>query len=378
MPRRILYPASFIQTVPVPERWDYRPLPGLIHRANPEQRDKEIERLEAWYRTLNSGAKTDLKHRLRSLSFRDFWSAYYELMTAQIALGLRATSVRHAPLLKGKRPDFRLKFSPGSRHIWEVAAAYQTLERESDDYKAHELANWLNRTFQHRWSVLVDAEQFGHGGVSYSAAKPKIQAWLNRLEHGGPRLLELRQPVINCQLRLTASSSQLRDEPGPIVRALMGQGGNLTATERLRNALRKKVKKYSVAKNMNIPLVVFLYEGNFGHISREDVEWALFGQWHISIPSGRLGVDPGGLFMPAPNGNSQNTRLSAVVYCRREWKDNAVHATMFIYHHPAARNCIPLDFFSPLPQCRIIIRDTELEQIWENGPEGEIKIFRLD
>lgn len=182
MPRCLLYPKSFVRSITIPERWDRRPLPNLFHKAPQPSRDAEVARLERWYRELQSGEKTELKRRLRSLSLRDFWSAYYELMTARIGLQLGALSVRHGPLLDGKRPDLLLAFASGARQIWEVAAAFQAPGREGDDDKAHALASFLSREFQHRWSIIMGAKQFGPGGLSLRVARPRIQHWLNRLE----------------------------------------------------------------------------------------------------------------------------------------------------------------------------------------------------
>lgn len=116
--------------MPVPESWDGRPLPNLIHKAtNPEY---ELTRLENWYRELRGGQKKDLKKRLRSLSYRGFWSAYAELMVSRVAHGLGAASVKHSPLLWDKRPDFMVNFAGRGKQIWEVAAAFQTKEREHE------------------------------------------------------------------------------------------------------------------------------------------------------------------------------------------------------------------------------------------------------
>jgi hypothetical protein len=84
--RKVLYPSSFLRSVPAPESWDRRTLPNLIHNAsNPEN---ELIRLEIWYRCLHSEQKKDLKKRLRSLSHREFWSAYAELMVSRVAHAL--------------------------------------------------------------------------------------------------------------------------------------------------------------------------------------------------------------------------------------------------------------------------------------------------
>jgi hypothetical protein len=380
MSKRVLYPTRFVASVTAPEEWDRLPLPNLLHCNDPITRDQEIERMERWYRELQSGEKIQLKKRLRSMTFRDFWSAYYELMTSRIAHGIGALSVRHAPALAGKRPDFKVHFQSGAQ-IWEVATAYQTMDREVDDDKAHDLANRLNREFSNRWRVVVEAEAFGPGAVPLSRALPRIQAWLDRLEQGGPDHLRLCPPIINCELSLRAHPPRDGDEARPIVSALMGQGGNITATDRIRNVMRKKIKKYGAVHHSRAPLVVFLYEGDLLHISQESLEWALLGNLQVTFSPGQeqapLSRAPGGLFLPGPDGRPQNTRLSAVVYCRRQWQDGAPHATVFVYHHPAARNPLPLAQFEPLPQCQITIRDTELRQEWTTCPNEEIQILPL-
>jgi hypothetical protein len=167
----------------------------------------------------------------------------------------------------------------------------------------------------------------------------------------------------------------------PIVAALMGQGGNVTATDRLRGVLRKKIKKYSSLRHARVPLVLFIYEGNFLHISRESLEWALFGNLRVTFSPNQaeapISLEPGGLFLPGPSGQPQNTRLSAVVYGRHQWLDGAPYATLFVYHHPSARNPIPHGQFAPLPQCRTTIREETIEQHWSSDLDGAIEFLSL-
>ena len=204
MPRRLVYPLQFVKTLPPPEPWDRRPLLKLLHPRDPVTGDKERERIEQWYRELKSGEKIHLKHRLRSIQFREFWSAYYELMTARVARGVGAPSVRHAAPLRNRRPDFTVTFPSGTQ-IWEVAAAYQTLEREADDDKAHDLANRLNHKFQHRWRVVVEASTSAQGQCHCRKrgplSRPGWIGWITAapFESGsGPRSL-----TASCRLELT-------------------------------------------------------------------------------------------------------------------------------------------------------------------------------
>lgn len=380
MHRRLVYPKQFVNSVPFPEKWDRRPVPNLLHPRDSVTGDQERERIERWYLELKSGEKSHLKQQLRSMRFREYWSAYYELMTARIAQAFGALSIRHAARLAGGRPDFTIKF-PSGQQIWEVATAYQKENRETDDDKAHELANRLNSKFVHRWRVTVEAENFGAGGVSLSKVLSRIQAWLNSLDQGGPVRIGFRPPMINCELSLRAHPPSEGDEPRPIVSALMGQGGNITATDQLRNVLRKKVKKYGSVKARGAPLVVFLYEGDWLHISRDSLEGALLGELQVTFSQGQressYSLAPGGLFMPAQDGRAQNTRLSAVVYGCRQWMNGAPYAKLFVYHHPEARHPLPLELFDPLPQCCLTVGETEIKQQWTSDPDGEIKILQL-
>ncbi|WP_141654440.1 hypothetical protein [Candidatus Nitrospira nitrosa] len=374
---RSLYPKSFIRSIPRPEHWDRRPLPNLFHGAlNQEQ---EIEKLERWYKELKSYQKLDLRKRLRSLTFRDFWSAYYELMASRIAKEVGSTSIQHSPLLGSRRPDFIVQFPDGNKQVWEVATAYQRIERENDDDKSHELASWLNQNFEHQWGVLVDAERFNSGGLSINGARPIVQAWLDKLDNGGPRDVAIGPPLISCHLTLTAS--QRHDIRRPIVEGLAGQGGNITATDQVRNTLRKKVKKYKAVQKQELPLIIFLFEGDRLHISRESLQRALWGEWQsrMNRNTGESSwvLAPGGLFMPDQQNTPQNTRLSAVVYGQRRWHNSALHAALFVYHHPMARHPLPDSYFAGLPQSYVTLSDFEFKAQWSHSPKGETNLLRL-
>ena len=301
-------------------------------------------------------------------------------MVARIAVKLGAVSIRHSPLLWARHPDLCVSFQEGGRQIWEVAAAFQTPERERDDTMAHDLASRLSREIQHRWGVMVDATNFHGAPVSLNRIIPTIRTWLDQLEHGGPTELTLKPPTINCTLALTTGTSLHRDQLAPIVRGLSGQGGNLTATDRLRDVLRRKVKKYGGAAHARLPLIIFLFEGDWLHIDPFALEGALWGQQAVTFTPGAntagLGVQAGGLFLPGPNGRAQNTRLSAVVYCRRVWHHGVVHAALNIYHNPVAARPLDSRFFNGLAQCHIIVRETEIEITWDH--ERDSKMLSLD
>jgi len=368
----LLYPTSFIASLPPRLPWDLRPLPKLL---SSEYRDSEVERLERWYRELQSNEKEELKIRLRSLSLRDFYSAYYELMTARIALKIKASSVEHAAPLGNLRPDLKIAFPAGAQHIWEVATAFQPRERAFDDDRAHELARTLSEMFEHTWGVVLSATKFGTGGISLKKARPIITRWLERLDRGGDRHLALRRSVIDCEMHLNAYRLRDRVKPALIIVGLMGQGGKLDASERIRSVLRKKTRKYASLKELGLPLSVFVYEGDWLHISPWSVEGAIWGKQQVIFKLGEKellpAVDDGGLFLPGPDGLPQNRGLSAVVYGKRVFYQDKVYASLRVYHHPYALCPVSDDCFDDIPQCRTTFNSEGFEKHWNYDPGDE-------
>jgi len=378
--RKVLYPSSFLKSVPVPESWDRRPLPNLIH--NSPNSENELTCLENWYGWLKSGQKNDLKKKLRSLTYRDFWSAYAELMVSRVAYGLGATSVKHSPLIWDKRPDLMVSFAGRDKQIWEVAALFQAQSKEMHARGLYELAGWINREISPNggWKIWLDGSEVKPGGIPYKKIKAQILDWWKNLDCGGRKNLKFSRPEMNCELCLTAIKIIESENSSSIIDGIFSGGGSSSATIRLKEVLRKKIKKYRDVKKSNHPLVVFLFEGDREEISPFALEGALWGQQTVSF-SGTIpgnsswGVQDGGLFLPGPNGRDQNTRLSAVVYCRRICKDNDVSATLNVYHNPMAMHPFKLDFSGGAAQCKAIIKETEIEISWDY--QRDTRMLRL-
>jgi hypothetical protein len=162
--------------------------------------------------------------------------------------------------------------------------------------------------------------------------------------------------------------------------SLWGQGGNLSSTDRFKEVLRKKIKKYSGVADAKLPLVVFMFEGNWLHIDPFSLEGALWGQQTVNfsrnIPgSSSLEIKEGGLFLPGPDGRPQNTPLSAVVYCRRVYHNNNVYATLKVYHNPMALHPIEPECFRGVAQCQTKIRETEIEIKWDKKRDSRMLLL---
>jgi hypothetical protein len=202
---------------------------------------------------------------------------------------------------------------------------------------------------------------------------------LKELDSGGSTKLSIRPPQLNFDLNLWASPKSETGDPGSIVSGIMGQGGKLEANCRIKDILRRKIKKYPEASAAKLPFVVFLFEGDWIQVSPFSLEGALWGQQivNFSRSSGdsSLAVKDGGLFLPGPDGRPQNTRLSAVVYCRRVYHNNNVHATINVYHNPMAQHPIDRDCFRGVAQCQTIIREKEIKIKWDKKRDSRMLLL---
>jgi hypothetical protein len=177
----------------------------------------------------------------------------------------------------------------------------------------------------------------------------RVQAWLDTCRPGEAATLSLTREEVG--FALTLSTAGVHPEPAPIVDGIVGPGGKIETHETVRAAIGKKVNRYRYVKEVRVPLVVFVWQGTWMHVSHTSVEWALFGQDQVTftrsreggLTDARWGRAPGGLFGFGRDGASdpENTRVSAVVYGERESHSGSVYARLRVYHHPFAATPLP-------------------------------------
>jgi hypothetical protein len=313
---------------------------------------RELERIERWYRELR-GSNKWLRERLRSVTTREFWAALYELMTSRI-FAERGWYSRYEPTVASRTPDFSVRCPDGFTFIAEVLTAFQDPTQDKQEAAIHELASRLDR-ISHRVMVLVEDVCLPSHTVSLDPLVPRVRAWLDRCTPGRSHRITIRHP--DAPMTLTLSTfRRVRSSPGPIVQGVMGLGGNITSTDRIRKSIRRKVVKYGNLEGLDAPLVLFLWQGDWLKVTDTSLEWALFGRLraHISrvaVPSStKWSHAPGGLFALRPDGTPRGTALSAVVYCSRLWHRGRVYARTQVYHHPYAERPLPTTLFRDVPQ----------------------------
>jgi len=345
--RGLVYPRCFVKTVSPPASWDKRPLPLLL-RGSHLGSNKEIARIERWYRELR-GPKKGIRGRLRSLTPRDFWSALFELMTSRIFV-TRGWRNRYEPRLQGMTPDFLVR-AGRDKFLAEVLTAFQDPEDERRESLAYRVASELNKIL-HPIAVLVEGVDAPQPMRSLRPLASRVRSWLDTLQPGRSHRITISAPEVPIAVRLM-SFQMPRSSPQPIVQSVGGDAHQIMATERLQRAIEKKVSRY---RNLALPLVLFVWEGDWIEVTPTSLDWALFGRLRVNIAraAGTKTVAtsrvPGGVMSWGPSGQPTNASLSAVAYCSRVYHRGRVHTRIQVYHHPYARRAIPRSLFAGVPQ----------------------------
>src|SRR6267142_5062430 len=317
-----LYPEEFVAGLPEPHSWERRPLLKLLRgeRLDPSE---EIERIERWFRELRAdqGPKKALRGNLRSLKTRQFWSGLYELMTARV-FAEQGWTATYEPKLGASRPDFLVECSNlgGFKFIAEVMTAFQSRADEQAKEELSKMAEALNQV-RHRVGVFIDEVQLPTRTISLDGVRRRVRDWLDSVNPLAEAQLELTPPEWPLTLRLS-SVPGLRDTAAGIVDGIQLPGGRIDSDKRLAQSIRRKVAKYRQTKQLGVPLILFLWEGDWIKISDTSLEWALFGREQFVRERRGASVVThwrragGGLFGFGGDGSStpRHTRLSAVAY----------------------------------------------------------------
>jgi hypothetical protein len=353
--RTVLYPPEFVRRLPRAGSWELSPL-LLLLRGEHQDRSAEIERIERWYRELNGAEdrKRSLAGNLKSKDLRNFWSGLSDLMTSRLFVE-RGWLPTYEPIVGKATPDFLVQLADGSQFAAEVLTAFQDRESERREADLYYVANVLNE-IEHRIGVFIDSVFVPTQRPSLNRLRERVRAWLDSLLAGGYRRRKLR--ISRDGLSVTISALEIGKSPRPIVRGMMGTGEKIMAHKTLNDAVLRKVRKYGAVKELGLPLVLFVWEGDWMKVTSTSLEWALFGQEQVTSIHRAAGIDwkwrraPGGVFGFGHDGTGEarNTRISAVAYCSRVWQAGQVFARVALYHHPYAAHPISNNVFAGTPQ----------------------------
>lgn len=254
------------------------------------------------------------------------------------------------------RPDYLVKPAEGSEFIAEVLTIFQSREDERGEANLYRLASALDQ-IAHRIGVFIDHAWMPPRTPNLRPVVASVRRWLDSCDGTREQRFTTRRPV---SLKLSTVVPP-RDEPAPIVVGMLGAGGEINADETMWTMMTRKINNYRAVKDLRLPFVLFLWEGDWLKVSERSLQWALFRRDEMRIfrQAGRIighqwGRAPDGLFAFGHDGrgNPRNTRLSAVAYCARDVMEARVHVRMRLNHHPYAANPLPTSLFDgAVSQC---------------------------
>ncbi len=369
--RRLLYPTHFVKKVPKPERFfEDRYLVKLLKGDfyNPQ----ELECLERWYRELQSDHKKDLKMRLQSFDNRKFYSAVTELATSRVCVE-RGWKYKHGAFCMGKCPDFVVTPQDRQKFILEVVTVFEDQEKQKQREILRDIARQIKKEFPNV-SILFDAKILPQRTINISALLPSIKSWVDDLVNGGNKELEIDQTADSMRLKLKLCYRRLDNSTEKIPDDMLIPAGQTKSPERILGRIREKVKKYREVQAKRIPFVIFVWRENDFDVTPFSFESAVLGQMKISITRSpeekSIVLRTQGAFYDSAT-NPQNTRLSAIAFCKRERTDDKVFAQMHLYHNPDAAQPLSDRFFKGVPQLLPQkVTDKEIIMKWDKDPES--------
>lgn len=310
--------------------------------------------IEKWFDNLPEEVKADFRGRLRSKRDGDFLSAYYELVFHQYCLEV-GWNVTKDKVFNNKTPDLFIE-TDDNKFVIEVLV----LQKSDIDKKNNERFNDLLRkieTIDTRYLLSVDLEEWLNEDSDIDKIVRLIATQITSLgKINNKEELELNESGFHGKITVYLNKDY---KPRGKILSWSPPGGFFAfPTDRIKNEMRKKIAKYNFFKEMGIPFVVAICSDEAPFISHSALDWTLYGRmvvtWNINEPDAeaKSGRDNSGFITPNPGlmWETQNTGLSAVIFCSRHWGQEKVLYDMRVYHNAWARNKLDSKYFEQIPQ----------------------------
>jgi hypothetical protein len=325
---------------------------------------KERAKIEEWFQTIPPNIQPAMRGRLRSISSKQHFSAYYELVIYQFFKSM-GYSVTIYPKLPEGEPDLLVADKNLEKPIVvEVATVFDNPHWQKEEQKFDLILDRLD-SIEHYFfiSVIVNSEPIPER-VDYKKLKQFVIEWLDRFDpHTTHTIQEIGYQADELNLTLSLLPKKTV-EKAPIVGSYM-LPARFIGTNQLRSMFEKKINKYKSVKDRKLSFIIALAMIDMP-AGEEGLLRELFvkPKFNIKInPNGKAsGVEPApdfsGLLTPKPglDGKARNTRLSAVLIAKSRWLERGeneqakrLHYFSVIYN-PWACNPIDHEIFEGYPQ----------------------------
>lgn len=346
--------------------------------------------IEKWIQNIQEpNERKDFISRFTSKDDKAHLSAFFELMWNQYFFEEHWNIERHPLLSNNKKPDFKVT-SPNQEFYFEVVTAFPEKVESKNQQALDELLNVLNKV-EHYFFVGVHLKSWLPDRYRSSKVRDFIVQELDKLNpetdcQEATKTIEYKEDGVEIDFDIYGKKVIAKH---PIIGSVMNPGfSGPVGSDQIKGRLVEKVKKYKDIKNQQKPLVIAVCS-DASSIHTDMLEYDLFGRPVLSFSVNGEGPstwsrDKSGIFTPKKSDLSDpsNTRLSAVIHCRRKWvktekfPDGSMGYEILIFHNPWATQPLKFDVFGDkVPQYIPDYKPDKIEMLWKNKISDRVVLF---
>ena len=297
--------------------------PYIVKLALEARFSHEREKIEKWFQDVPESAQQDVLARLRSVSSKQHFGAYYELVTGEFFKKL-GYSVEMSPAFGSDNPDLLVTgLNLEKPIVIEVATVFDDPEWEKEDRKLNVILDQLDMIRHYYFLGVTVKDTPIPENIDYDSLRNFVITWFDSFD---PKVTEVIKTTqydkdgLKLSLDLIPKSPRFRKKKG-LIRGAHSLPARFISNQQLRNALKKKATKYNFVKEQGLPYIVALslYDAS---ADNQDVVDQLFGKRSLTISrdaeghfvNQQQGRDSSGICKP-----NQNSRLTGVITIKSNW-----------------------------------------------------------
>lgn len=344
--------------------------------------------LEEWIRNIGSKKRKDILGRLVSFRDKEHLSAFFELMWHQF-LFEEGYKIKIEPRLKnGKRPEFFV-VSRNQDFYFEVVASFADEELQKKIKTTEEVLGKVARMKSY-YPITVSLNSWLEPHFKHSDFLRFVRETLQIIEKSEkdftePKTFLYEKNGADIQVQVYP---KYKEESSVLMAVHYPGYSGVLGSDKIKGRIQEKISKYRDVKALKKPLVISLcFDSGSSTYGQPSVEYDLFGRPMVVFSKNEEGesrwaVDGSGLFMQKnKDGSPKNTRLSAVISCKRKWDKTEKYPEgsyvyeMEVFHNPFASCPIEPEVFKKLPQYVPVRDETGGHMEWINKSDKENRVI---
>jgi hypothetical protein len=346
------------------------------------------ELLEEWFSSYPENAKKDLRARFRSSDDIKHLAAFFELYLYNLLRKI-GFEVEVHPEIQGKstHPEFKVYYSGQPAFYLEATLAAPSKEEIAARKRENIVYETIDKVNSPDFFLFVQIRRHTKENPSGRRWRKELEKWLSSLDYESiycifkeNRFKDL--PVLTLEdkgwiveFKPIPKIGNIRGKPDirPIGIKCFGLFP-CRESERIRNAIIKKAKKY---RKLNLPFIIAINATNeLTIVDEEDILDALLGDFYVTLLLSSQGKivknfsrrKPNGAWI-GPNGPRYKS-VSAVIIFSNLCCENIANCSPELWHNPWSK--MPLDIsLLPLPQ-KLLNRRTRRFEFRQGKPIHEI------